>query len=463
MRSEKEEEQQHYHHKNHTLREHIEEAALAVISAKGLTFLDEDSKRLRMVDVLSLVDELERRFFPPSLSPVSDDLLFFRPPTLPELINTLSQCLELSSSPSSFSPSSLYPSSPLIRSTSKRKVKKAVLLFPGQGAQKVGMAKGVSEHPKALSLFEKAKEVLGYDLLSICLNGPEDLLSSTEISQPALFVTSLAALEKWKEEIEGDLETETEVVGYAGLSLGEYTAITASGMLSFEEGLKLVQIRGKAMQRACNSTLGGMVSVLGYRDTLEVEGLLRKVKEDNGEKDTLHIACVLCPGNTVVSGSSNLLGRLDSLVKLDAEDGARVKTVRLSVAGAFHTSAMGEALPSLREAIGQTDFTSPMGSAVVASNSNGRLTRDSEAVKKNLLTQLCQPVLWQQVVESLITFVNSPTTSQNGSTLSSSSILEKGEIEFVELGTSAAVVTGLVRRILTANSVQNVTVRLVAM
>jgi len=511
--------------KNHQEGTGMEEAALTFIASKGISFLDEETKRLRMIDVLALVDELERRFFPLSLSQLADDLLFFRPPTLPELINTLSQRLEthhqeysssITTTTTTISSSSSSSSSSFINSTSekKRRKKRTVLLFPGQGAQRVGMAKGVAEHPKGKKLFEKAKEILGYDLLNICLNGPEELLSSTEISQPALFVTSLAALEKWKEEIEGDLETEHEVMGYAGLSLGEYTAITASGMLSFEEGLKLVQIRGKAMQRACDLAVGGMASVLGYNDTSEVMEMMRKAKKEEeskavglvGEqqqqqqrqeeeeeqqqqqqqKGTLDIACLLCPGNIVVSGTPNLLNRLDSLVKKDAEEsGAKVKLVRLLVAGAFHTSAMGEALPSLREAIEKSNFQPPTGCTVVASNSNGRLTRDPETVKKNLLTQLCQPVLWQQVIESLVTFVNSKTTSNNSNnnntnhtttaaaavtttttTTTTSNTATHGIVEelteFVELGTSAAVVTGLVRRILTATSVQNVSVRLVA-
>ena len=138
---------------------------------------------------------------------------------------------------------------------------KIAFLFPGQGAQTVGMAQELcNELPAAKQLFDRAAEVLGYDLAEICFNGPVEKLNSTEISQPALYVSSMAALEKLKHESPDVYES---CQGAAGLSLGEYTAIAFAGAMSFEDGLKLVQRRGQAMQEASDQTPSSMVSVLG--------------------------------------------------------------------------------------------------------------------------------------------------------------------------------------------------------
>src|SRR5262249_37739722 len=134
-------------------------------------------------------------------------------------------------------------------------------LFPGQGAQSVGMAKALCESlPAAKQLFDQAVEILGYDLLNICANGPAERLDATEISQPAIYVASLAALESLKEKVP---DAVSQCAATAGLSLGEYSALAFAGTLSFADGLKVVQIRGKAMQAASDATPSGMVSVLG--------------------------------------------------------------------------------------------------------------------------------------------------------------------------------------------------------
>ena len=162
-------------------------------------------------------------------------------------------------------------------------------LFPGQGAQTVGMGKRLAESlPSARRLYERAAEVLGYDLAKLCFEGPADELDSTVYSQPAIFVTSLAALESLRSE-SPDVVLSCEAT--AGLSLGEYTAMVFAGVMDFEDGLTLVQRRGAAMQDAADAMSSGMVSILGL-EKVEVEALCEKAR--NGE--ILKIANLLCPG-----------------------------------------------------------------------------------------------------------------------------------------------------------------------
>src|SRR5262245_50840931 len=170
---------------------------------------------------------------------------------------------------------------------------KIAFLFPGQGAQAVGMGKALAEQGQR-RLFDEANNILGYDLAELCFNGPAEKLNSTLISQPALFVTSLAALEAWREKEPGPAN---ECAATAGLSLGEYTALVFAGALSFADGLRVVAKRGQAMQAAADANPGAMVSVL----TLErpkVEELVAAVRGG----DVLEIANFLCPGNLVTSG-----------------------------------------------------------------------------------------------------------------------------------------------------------------
>src|SRR5262245_4547173 len=206
---------------------------------------------------------------------------------------------------------------------------RTAFLFPGQGAQTVGMAAALCQAlPAAAELFQRASNVLGYDLLGVCTNGPAERLNATDVSQPAIFVASLAALEQLKA---AEPDAAASVVATAGLSLGEYTALAFAGALSFEEGLKVVQARGRAMQDAAEATPSGMVSILG----LEVPEVGALVIEARGP-DTLEVANLLCPGNTVVSGS---VAAIDRLEQLGVQKGG-LRTVRLAVAGAFHTHLM---------------------------------------------------------------------------------------------------------------------------
>ncbi len=177
-------------------------------------------------------------------------------------------------------------------------------LFPGQGAQTVGMGAALVEQlPAARDLFARAADVLGYDLAEICFHGPAEVLDSTEFSQPALFVTSLAALELLRRESPQTVEA---CAAAAGLSLGEYTAIVFAGAIEFEAGLKLVQQRGQAMQEASDRTPSGMVSILGL-DRAQVEQLCEDVRRDG---EVLQCANFLCPSNIAVSGHNAACERI---------------------------------------------------------------------------------------------------------------------------------------------------------
>ena len=186
------------------------------------------------------------------------------------------------------------------------------ILFPGQGAQHVGMGKSIAARiPAAAKLYDVASEILGMDLAGLCFEGPEDQLNSTVVSQPALFVTSLAALEMVKAEQPDVL---ADVIMTAGLSLGEYTALVFSGALSFEDALRVVKRRGEAMQAAADKTPSGMVSIL----LLERDAVLSICDAATEAGGQLSIANYLCPGNLVVSGTKDACERAVGL----AEGGA---------------------------------------------------------------------------------------------------------------------------------------------
>jgi [acyl-carrier-protein] S-malonyltransferase len=205
---------------------------------------------------------------------------------------------------------------------------KIAFLFPGQGAQTVGMGKQLYDSlPAARQLFDEAGEVLGYSLADVCFQGPAERLNTTAVSQPAIFVVSLAALESLRASEPAVIET---CQAAAGLSLGEYTALVFSGVLSFKDGLRVVKQRGEAMQAAADATPSGMVSIIGLeRD--KVEELCAKARCAG----VLEIANLLSPGNIVVSGTKEACAAAEKIVE---EMGGR--SVRLTVAGAFHTALM---------------------------------------------------------------------------------------------------------------------------
>jgi [acyl-carrier-protein] S-malonyltransferase len=298
---------------------------------------------------------------------------------------------------------------------------KAAFLFPGQGAQTVGMGRALLEAvPAARRLFDQASEALGYDLAVVCLNGPKEKLDSTAVSQPAIFVTSLAALEQLRAT---EPAAEQDCTAAAGLSLGEYTALTFAGALSFRDGVKLVHLRGTAMQAAADATPGAMVSVVGP-DVPTVEQLC----EASADAGLIRVANLLCPGNTVVSGA---LAACEKLEKLAAEQGCR--TVRLAVAGAFHTPLMKPADERLAEALASVELRSPR--VPVWSNVDARPHTDPTEIRNLLVRQVLQPVRWEETVRQL---------------------LSNGVEQFYEIG-PGRVLAGLLKRVSRQAACRNVT------
>ena len=266
---------------------------------------------------------------------------------------------------------------------------KIAFLFPGQGAQSVGMAQALCESlPAARQLFDRAAGVLGYDLASLCFNGPAEELDSTVRSQPALFVSSLAALESLRAQTP-DVVLSCEAT--AGLSLGEYTALVFAGVMEFEDGLRLVQTRGAAMQQAADATPSGMVSILGL-DKAKVEALCAEAREN----DILEIANLLCPGNIAVSGENAACERAAELApKLGA-----MKAVPLAVAGAFHTKIMQSAVAKLAQALADVPMKKP--EIPVISNVDAQPHDDPEEIRDLLVRQVVSPVRWEDSMRYLL-------------------------------------------------------------
>lgn len=289
---------------------------------------------------------------------------------------------------------------------------KTAFLFPGQGAQTIGMGKATcDEIPAAKAIFEQANELLGYDLAKICFEGPTDVLNSTVHCQPGLFVCSMAALERVRSEQPELLE---RVDMTAGLSLGEYTALVFAGAMSFESALKLVQVRGEAMQAAADAVDSGMVSVLGM-DLEQVEALCDSSRRTG---EVLQVANHLCPGNLVCSGHQ---ASCDELAK-QADAAGAMKVIPLAVAGAFHTPLMEPALERLKQALAQAEISAPR--LPVISNVDTASHSDPDDIRAILLQQVVRPVLWEAGVRKM---------------------LNDGVSEFYEVGTGK-VLRGLLRR-----------------
>lgn len=265
---------------------------------------------------------------------------------------------------------------------------KIAFLFPGQGAQTVGMAGGLcAALPAARQLFTEASEILGYDLLDVCVNGPAERLNSTVVSQPAIFVASLAALESLKQ---SEPEAVQGCAATAGLSLGEYTALVFAGALSFRDGLQVVRRRGEAMQAASDARPGTMVSVLGS-DAAQVEELCQKARGVG----LVQVANLLCPGNTAVSGEK---AACEELERVAADAGA--KTIRLAVAGAFHTPMMKPADDALAAALAAVTLHAPR--LPVWSNVDARPHTDPEEIRNLLVRQVVEPVRWEELARGLL-------------------------------------------------------------
>ncbi len=299
---------------------------------------------------------------------------------------------------------------------------KTAFLFPGQGAQVVGMGQDVAEAiPAAAQLYEQANDIAGFDLRKLCFEGPEDQLNTTAISQPAIFVTSAALLQAFKGQ-ESTAGISPDVT--AGLSLGEYTALYAAGAISFEDGLRLVLKRGQAMQAAADASEGSMVSVMGLEPD-KVEALCAAARQG----ELLEPANFNCPGQVVISGAKAACERAATL----AEEHGAMKAVILQVAGAFHTSMMAPAADELSQALADTQINDPAPIQVM-SNVKGDYYGSVDEVRGGLTNQLTGAVLWQACVEKL---------------------LADGVECFYEIG-PGKVLTGLMRRIHRRANITNV-------
>ncbi|OHB64845.1 MAG: [acyl-carrier-protein] S-malonyltransferase [Planctomycetes bacterium RBG_13_62_9] len=299
---------------------------------------------------------------------------------------------------------------------------RTAFLFPGQGAQTVGMGADIAAaFPAAAELFDEANEIVGFDLRKMCFEGPADQLNSTTMSQPAIFVTSAALLEVVRSQPATQRLTPDAT---AGLSLGEYTALYAAGALSFEDGLRLVTKRGQAMQDAADATEGTMVSILGLD-----EDKVRQLCDEARGGEVLEPVNFNCPGQIVVSGS---LGACERAEQLAPGYGA-IKAIRLEVAGAFHTQMMSGAAEALKQALLQTRISMPAPVRTIA-NITADYYGSIDGIVEGLTRQLTGAILWQKCMERL---------------------LADGVEEFYEIG-PGRVLTGLMKRISRKTRVTNI-------
>jgi [acyl-carrier-protein] S-malonyltransferase len=259
---------------------------------------------------------------------------------------------------------------------------KKAYVFPGQGAQFVGMGKDLYDsNPMAKDLFEKANEILGFRITDLMFAGTDEDLRQTKVTQPAIFLHSVILAKT----LGADFTPEMT----AGHSLGEFSALVAAGALSFEDGLKLVSARAKAMQKACEKQPSTMAAVLGLEDAI--------VEEICASIDGVVVpANYNCPGQLVISGDVEAVQKACDALK---EAGAK-RALMLSVGGAFHSPLMEPARVELEAAIAATAFSQPV--CPIYQNVNALPQTDPEVIKQNLIAQLTSPVRWTQTVQNMI-------------------------------------------------------------
>ena len=258
-------------------------------------------------------------------------------------------------------------------------------VFPGQGAQFVGMGKDLYENNAlAKELFDKADEILGFKITEIMFNGTDEQLKETKVTQPAVFLHSVIQALCLGEEFYPDM--------VAGHSLGEFSALVASGALSFEDGLKLVASRANAMQKACEVNPGTMAAIIGLPDE-KVEEICASV---NSEDNIVVAANYNCPGQLVISGNVDAVNSACERLK---EAGAK-RALPLKVGGAFHSPLMQPAKDELQAAIEATIFNTPK--CPVYQNIDAKAHTDASEIKNNLIAQLTSPVRWTSSVQAMV-------------------------------------------------------------
>jgi len=261
------------------------------------------------------------------------------------------------------------------------------ILCPGQGAQAVGMGKDFYEKsPAAREVFDRANDVLGFDLSKLAFEGPEERLNQTDISQPAIYVTSIAA---YRAAVAAGVIGEGGDQQYAGLSLGEYTALHLAGVFGFEDGLKLVAARGRYMQEAAVATPSSMVAIMGAN-----EAAITKLCEEAAQGEVMVPANFNAPGQIVVSGSKGACERVAT-----AASGAGYKAVPLTVAGAFHSPIMQSGADKMKAELERVQFNAPR--ATVYSNVTAEPHTDVVSIKRLLVDQIVKPVRWEQTMQKI--------------------------------------------------------------
>jgi len=255
-------------------------------------------------------------------------------------------------------------------------------VFPGQGAQFVGMGKDLYEnHAIAKEMFEKANQLLGFRITDLMFNGTDEDLRQTKVTQPAIFLHSVILAKTLGEEFKPEM--------VAGHSLGEFSALVANGALSFEDGLLLVSKRALAMQKACEAEPSTMAAILGLDDEV-VEKACAEISE------VVVAANYNSPGQLVISGS---FAGIDLAIAKLTQLGAK-RAIKLQVGGAFHSPLMEPARKELEEAINNTTFAKPI--CPIYQNVDAKPHTDNEEIKKNLILQLTAPVRWTQIAQNMI-------------------------------------------------------------
>ncbi|KAE8613138.1 hypothetical protein XENTR_v10007589 [Xenopus tropicalis] len=271
----------------------------------------------------------------------------------------------------------------------------SIVLFPGQGSQQVGMAKGLLQFPNVREMFAVAHKVLGYDLLELCLRGPQETLNRTVHCQPAIFVTSLAATEKLSQE---DPEAVESCVAAAGFSVGEFAALVFAGALEFTEALYAVKVRAEAMQEASELVPSGMLSVIGHPQTkysVACAEAREHCRSLGLEDPVCEVANFLFPDGRVIAGHIEALKYLQS----NSRKYRLLRTKMLLVSGAFHTSLMEPAAAPLYKALKSLHFKQPY--VPVYCNVDGKRYKRAANIHQLLAKQVVSPVKWEQTMHAI--------------------------------------------------------------